>query len=478
MYLKKWLFSLLVAGVFLSGCNDSNVHYVENNVPSASDFNMTLNVNEFNITAEWEIASSSEDEDNDTLSAKVLTQGNYGHFDINGSTITYTKTQETNASDTGTIEITDGSDAVQVTVTVHALYWIQVSAGGVHTSAVKSDGTLWSWGYNSDGQLGDGTTINQSSPVQEATHATDWVQVSAGGHHTTAIKNNGTLWSWGKNYYGQLGDGTTINQSSPVQEATHAADWVQVSAGGNYTAAIKNNGTLWSWGNNSYGELGDGTTTRQNSPVQEATHGTDWVQVSTGYFHTAAVKSNGTLWSWGYNSYGQLGDGTITHQSSLVQEATHATDWVQVSARYNHTAAVKSNGTLWSWGYNSYGQLGDSTTINRSSPVQEATHAADWIQVSAGYFHTAAIKSGGTLWSWGDNGFGQLGDGTNASSYKPIPVNDDSNWQQISAGYYHTTAIKSDGTLWSWGRNSEGQLGDGTTVNKNAPIKIGRTIEE
>ncbi len=374
--MKKWLFSLLVAGVFLSGCNDSNVHYVENNVPSASDFNMTLNVNEFNITAEWEIASSSEDEDNDTLSAKVLTQGNYGHFDINGSTITYTKTQETNASDTGTIEITDGSDAVQVTVTVHALYWIQVSAGGVHTSAVKSDGTLWSWGYNSDGQLGDGTTINQSSPVQEATHATDWVQVSAGGHHTTAIKNNGTLWSWGKNYYGQLGDGTTINQSSPVQEATHAADWVQVSAGGNYTAAIKNNGTLWSWGNNSYGELGDGTTTRQNSPVQEATHGTDWVQVS------------------------------------------------------------------------------------------------------AGYFHTAAIKSGGTLWSWGDNGFGQLGDGTNASSYKPIPVNDDSNWQQISAGYYHTTAIKSDGTLWSWGRNSEGQLGDGTTVNKNAPIKIGRTIEE
>jgi alpha-tubulin suppressor-like RCC1 family protein len=248
--------------------------------------------------------------------------------------------------------------------------WRSVSADYFHTCAVTTTGTLWCWGYNGSGQLGNGTTTSSTTPVQESTHASDWATVSAGDLYTCAVKTTGTLWCWGSNGSGQLGNGTTTDSTTPVQESTHASDWATVSAGGAQTCAVKTTGTLWCWGSNDFGQLGNGTTTDSTTPVQESTHATDWATVSAGYLHTCAVKTTGTLWCWGYNALGQLGNGTTTDSTIPVQESTHATDWATVSAGEDYTCAVKTTGTLWCWGYNALGQLGNGTTTDSTTPVE------------------------------------------------------------------------------------------------------------
>src|SRR3989338_3865864 len=231
-----------------------------------------------------------------------------------------------------------------------------------------SQGVLLGWGYNNSGQLGDGTTTDKLFPTPIGTN-NNWSFLSAGSYHTVAIKTDGTLWGWGDNYYGQLGDGTTSYRYSPTQIGTDA-NWSSVSAGGaytsNYTAAIKIDGTLWSYGDGTY------------SPIQIGTD-SNWSSVSAGYSHTVAIKTDGTLWAWG------AGYGTTP-----VQVGTD-TNWSSVSAGFWHTAAIKTDGTLWAWGRNVEGQLGDGTGIDKSSPIQIGTDT-DWLFVSAGGFHTIAIK--------------------------------------------------------------------------------------
>jgi len=354
----------------------------------------------------------------------------------------------------------------------HFKNWQTISAGAWHTAAIRDDGTLWAWGQNNFGQLGDGTTTDSSIPVQESTKTNDWKTVYAGVTHTTAIKNDGTLWAWGQNYYDQLGDGTTTDSSIPVQESTKTNDWKAVSAGACHTTAIKNDGTLWAWGGNIYGRLVSSTTTGNGIPVQENTKANDWKAIYAGGNHTAATKDDGTLWAWGQNVSGQLGYATTTDSSSPVQENTKANDWKTIYAGVTHTAAIKNDGTLWAWGQNNFGQLGDGTTTQRSIPVQENTRANNWKAVCAGYWHTAAIKEDGTLWAWGQNNFGQLGDGT--TTQRSIPVQENTranNWKVVCVGYWHTVAIKDDGTLWTWGYNNFGQLGNGTTTGKEMKAK-------
>ena len=207
------------------------------------------------------------------------------------------------------------------------------------------------------------------------------------------------MWTWGNNYSGQLGDGTTINKSSPVQTIAGGTNWNQVSAGYDYVTAIKTDGTLWAWGDNSSGPLGDNTTIPKSSPVQTIAGGTNWKQVSAGFNNTASIKTDGTLWMWGLNSSGQLGDNTIVRKSSPVQTIAGGTNWKQVSAGFNSAAAIKTDGTLWMWGGNSKGQLGDGTRISKSSPVQTIAGGTNWKQVSAFsgifpnfVFFTAAVK--------------------------------------------------------------------------------------
>jgi alpha-tubulin suppressor-like RCC1 family protein len=345
--------------------------------------------------------------------------------------------------------------------------WTSTAGGFSHTLAIKSDGTLWAWGKNSGGQLGDGTTTRRTSPVQVGS-ATTWTKVAAGENHSVGLRSNGTLWAWGSNFSGQLGDGTTTTRTSPVQIGT-ATTWTQVVAGSFHTVAIRSDGTLWAWGSNADGQLGDGTTTHRTSPVQIGS-ATTWAKVAAGIGHTVALRTNGTVWAWGDNADGQLGDGTTTPRTTPVQIGS-ATNWVHVSAGESQTVALKSDGTLWAWGNNFYGQLGDGTTTNRTSPVQIGS-ATNWASAATGLGHSAGVRTDGTLWTWGLNFNGQLGDGTTTNRTSPAQANAETNWSLASAGGNHTATMKTNGTLWTWGRNSDGQIGDGTLTQRNSPFQV------
>jgi len=332
-------------------------------------------------------------------------------------------------------------------------YVIPITAGGAHSLAIMSDGTLWAWGWNEYGQLGDGTATDRHRPVQVLT---DVVSVTAGVYHSLAIRSDGTLWAWGRNEYGQLGDGTATDRHKPVQVLT---DVISVSSRRHHSLAIKSDGTLWVWGWNEYGQVGDGTATDRHRPVQVLT---DVVTVAAGGYHSLAMRSDGTLWAWGQNEYGQVSDGTTTDR---LRPAQILTDVVSVVAGWYHSLAIRSDGTLWAWGRNEYGQLGDGTATDRHRPLQILT---DVITVAAGGGNSLAISNDGTLWSWGWNEYGQVGDGTTIPRLSPVQVSIDI--ASVVAGYRHSLAISSDGTLWAWGWNGRGRLGDGTTTARHEPL--------
>jgi alpha-tubulin suppressor-like RCC1 family protein len=341
---------------------------------------------------------------------------------------------------------------------------------------------LFTWGNDNLGQLGNGvpsvTALSYSSPIQVGS-LTNWKQVAAGDSHTSAIKTDGTLWTWGWNNFGQLGNGTTVYYSSPIQVGS-LTNWKQVSAGYIITSAIKTDGTLWTWGLNQYGELGNGTATPYSSPIQVGSL-TNWKQVSCGASTIAAIKTDGTLWTWGWSNNGGLGNGTASaslNYSSPLQIGA-LTNWKQVSAGNAQTAAIKTDGTLWVWGSNNGGQLGNQNIINYSSPIQVGS-LNNWKQVSVNGSATAAIKTDGTLWTCGYNiqistPIGILGNGTGVSYSSPIQVGSLTNWKIVvfSGSQGTAGAIKTDGTLWTWGINASGQLGNGTNLRYSSPIQVG-----
>jgi alpha-tubulin suppressor-like RCC1 family protein len=330
---------------------------------------------------------------------------------------------------------------------------------------------LWTWGTGTSGQLGNNTATNRTTPVTTFAGGTNWKQVAGGFSHTAAIKTDGTLWTWGYNTNGQLGDNAVISRSTPVTTFAGGTNWKQVSGGENHTAAIKTDGTLWTWGFNGYGQIGDNTATNRSTPVTTFAGGTNWKQVACGNNHTAAIKTDGTLWTWGGNSFGRLGDNTAVNRSTPVTTFAGGTNWKQVSCGGNHTAAIKTDGTLWIWGNNASGQLGDNTATNRSTPVTTFAGGTNWKQVAGGDNHTAAIKTDGTLWTWGFNGYGQIGDNTATNRTTPVTTfAGGTNWKQVAGGRRYTAAIKTDGTLWTWGRGTEGQLGDNTITNRSIPV--------
>ena len=330
-----------------------------------------------------------------------------------------------------------------------------ISVGGYHTVEVKSDGTLWTWGYNGNGRLGDGTETDRLSPVKIID---DVKFVSAGIYHTAAIKNDGSLWVWGHNGNGKIGDGTETDRLSPVKIMD---DVKFVSAGIYHTAAIKNDGSLWTWGHNGNGKLGDGTETNSFTPIKIMDGIT---AVSTGAYHTSVIKEDGGLWTWGNNGNGQLGDGTFTDSFTPVKIMD---DVKQTDTGYYHTVALKNDGSLWVWGYNEHGEIGDGTVTNSSTPIKIMD---DVKAFEAGKYNTMAIKNDGSLWAWGYNEHGELGIGATENGLIPVKVTDDV--KSVSAGVTHAAAIKEDGSIWTWGYNQWGQLGDGTTETSLIPVKI------
>ena len=331
---------------------------------------------------------------------------------------------------------------------------------------------LYTWGLNASGQLGDNTVNRRSSPVQIGS-LEDWSQVSFGNQTAVSIKTNGTLWAWGASDEGQIGNNGIANLSSPVQIGS-LTNWRQVSNnGGLHTAAVKTDNTLWTWGRNASGQLGQNTyiLVGRSSPVQVGAL-TNWQQVSAGAYNTAAITTDNKLYSWGRSQdFGSVGDNTIIDRSSPVQIGS-LTNWSYVSCGDRWTLSLKTNGTIWAWGMNNIGQIGDGTVITRSSPVQIGA-LTNWASVSAGAGHAVSIKIDSTLWSWGNNYSGRLGDGTTVNRSSPVQIGLLSDWSNVRAGGSTSGAIKTNGTLWIWGSNSFGQFGDNTTINKSSPVQIG-----
>ena len=333
---------------------------------------------------------------------------------------------------------------------------------------------LYAWGNNYHGAVGDGTTIRRSSPVQIGS-LTTWSQVAGGGYHTAALKSDGTLWTWGRNNFGQLGQNTTVSRSSPIQIGA-LTTWSKISGGRQHTAAIKTDGTLWTWGAGGSGRLGDGTNVDKSSPVQVGALA-NWSQVSAGNYHNIALKTDGTLWAWGAGSSGRLGDGTVANKSSPVQLGA-LTTWAQVSAGEEQSAAVKTDGTLWAWGNGYSGTLGNNNAgLGNlfSSPIQIGA-LTNWSKVAMSS-HAVSVKTDGTIWAWGRNAYGQIGDNTVTNRSSPVQIGSATNWTTASVSKSQTAsnfsaAADSDGKLYLWGANSSGQLGDGTVVNRSSPVQV------
>lgn len=313
---------------------------------------------------------------------------------------------------------------------------------------IKTDGTLWGWGSNDRGNIGTNNTGGKFTPVTTFAGGTDWKSVSCGQKHTTAIKTDGSLWIWGNNDQGQLGINDNINRSTPVTTFIGGTTWKSVACGGYSVTAIKTDGTLWTWGLNVANlSLGINASGNRSTPVTTFAGGNDWKSVSAGNQHTAAIKTDGTLWVWGRNSSGQLGINNPDQKNAPVTTFAGGTTWKSVVCGGYHTAAIKTDGSLWTWGKNSdFGQLGVNDITNRNTPITTFSGGTNWKQVSAqGGNHTTAIKTDGTLWVWGQGTNGQLG--TNDAITRSTPVTTfagGNNWKQVFGSRSHTVAIQSN----------------------------------
>ena len=356
-----------------------------------------------------------------------------------------------------------------------------VSAGSAHSAIVKTtDHTAWVFGLNEDGRLGDGSTTQRRLPVA-VTSLTDVTAVAGGGAHTLFLKSDGTVWAAGLNTNGQLGDNSTTSRTSPVQVKTGAStfltDVTAIAAGTGFSLAVRSDGTAWSWGLNGNGELGNNSTTQRTIAVQVKTGATTFLtgvsKVAAGDLHALALKDDGTVWAWGNNGSGRLGNGTTTPSLVAVPVSfAGGTVITAVSAGGSHSLARKSDGTVWAWGNKGNGRLGEGSSSGAQLAPVHINSLSNITALSAGMAHSVAVASDGVVFTWGDNAVGQLGDGTTTESVLPAMVSGIADAVSAVAAADHTLAVTSGGIVWVWGANASGQLGDGTTENRLTPVSI------
>ncbi|HLH53288.1 MAG TPA: RCC1 repeat- and reductase domain-containing protein [Verrucomicrobiae bacterium] len=376
---------------------------------------------------------------------------------------------------------------------------ISVWGGARGSIILKSDGTVWTWGANFNGKLGLGETNDQRALTPVEVHGPGNVSylnsvsaVMGGEIHNVALKSDGTVWCWGWNAFGQLGNGTTNDAWVPVQAGLTATPPLVnvVKLGGRpyFTLAEKADGTIWAWGMNQFGQMGNGTLTPLSSkpnsvpvvvsnsqpggPINGA------AQITCGYQFGAALTTNGQVWVWGSGTHGELGTGATTTNYIPVQ-VPGLTNITQISAGWFHILALQSDGTAWAWGDNSHGELGDGTTNNRFSPVR-VLNVSNVVAVSGGDSHSSALAADGTIWKFGRNDVGELGNGSVNTNANPFPAkiltdkfgNVFSNVVKMAARDYHNIALKADGSVWMWGANDQGQCGDGTQNDALRPVPV------
>jgi alpha-tubulin suppressor-like RCC1 family protein len=348
----------------------------------------------------------------------------------------------------------------------------EVSAGYNHTCVCRASGGVLCWGTNESGELGRGTTTQGHTPAAVVGLA-DAVAISAGNLHTCARRSSGEVACWGRNNYGQLGDGTTGDDHLTPTAVVGVTDAVEISTGWGHTCARRTSGQVVCWGYNDSGQVGDGTFDNDRSTPTPVVGLMNAVEVSNGASHTCARRSSGEVACWGYNLFGQLGDGTRRDHPTPTA-VVDLTDAVQISAGWLHTCARRSSGEVLCWGFNLHGELGDGTTTDRYTPTRvvglaDGTAA---VEVSVGAEHTCARLASGEVNCWGSNEHGQLGDGTTTDRTTPTRVVGLDDAIELSAHGYHTCARRGSGEVVCWGRNAFGQLGDGTTTGRQTPTPV------
>ena len=344
--------------------------------------------------------------------------------------------------------------------------WIfaQQIAPGYHSLVVKTDGSLWAWGRNNNGQLGDGTTSDSHVPSKVLEGVS---KVATGTYHSLAVKTDGSLWAWGYNSDGQVGNGTSgsgTNLSTPVRIMDGV---VQVAAGCYHSLAVKTDGSLWAWGYNYYGQVGNGTSgsgTDVSTPVKIMD---GVVQVAAGRSHSLAVKSDGTLWAWGYNYYGQVGNGNSGSGTNISTPVKIMDSVSKIYAGSYHSLAIKTDGTLWAWGNNDSFCLGDGTGVNKTTPVKIMD---DVEMASGGSANTFILKTDGSLWACGDIDYiGKLQTSSSWAISNPIEIM--KGVSEVASQGYNTICVTTDGEVMAWGDNTYGQLGV-LYSNQLSPVKV------
>lgn len=346
-----------------------------------------------------------------------------------------------------------------------------VRSSWMPTKAVA--GGVMTGGYNEFGQLGDGST-NSRNALLPVSGMEDVIKVAAGANHAIAIKSDGSLWAWGRNNRGQLGDGTFNDRKIPVAVKVNDRPvasgyffwpngsknpvvvkdlWkvTDIAAGMYHSIALRADSTVWTWGRNSYGQLGDGSTKDSSVPIQVKGL-SKVVAIAAGAYHSLAVTSDGSVWAWGLNAFGQLGEGS-TEKRSEPEQVSNLSNVFKVAAGLHHSVAVKSDGSVWAWGWNIDGSLGNGTRKDSSTPVK-VVGLSNIIDIAAGLHHTIALKKDGSVWSWGGNEYSQLGKAVERGSV-PVQIEGIGNIKKVSAGMYHSLALMQDGTIWVWGKDQK-----------------------
>ena len=370
-----------------------------------------------------------------------------------------------------------------------------IAAGYHHTVALKEDGSVWTWGSNIAGQLGDGTTLGRTSPVQIMTKGSGVIKIAAGRFYSLALKEDGSVWAWGQNTWGQMGDGKESNRLSPVRVMPPGSGVIKIMAGRDFILAIKTDGSLWAWGFNDARQLGERLADEASSnlyalrqPFRLMEPGSGIIAVASGKRNVIALKADGSVWGWGDNQWGQLGDGTEARRWPPVQVMAPGSQVVAIGSGSFFSLAVKADGSVWAWGNNYYGQLGNgSPEVQFNLPQRILPPGSGVVSVTAGMQHVIAVKSDGSVWGWGLNNAGQVGDGAqwkweiaklDDNSRIPrqtVPVRilaPGSKVVELSAAHDQSLALKADGSVWEWGNPSASERWVGMT----APGKVVPTL--
>ncbi len=348
-----------------------------------------------------------------------------------------------------------------------------VVAGGRHTCALLEDSNVRCWGYNAFGQLGNDSTTNSSTPVTVTNLGGRATAITAGWGHTCALLEDGSVRCWGRNRYGQVGSDSFPQSSVPVSIIALRRKAIAIAAGDYHTCALLEDGSVRCWGYNAFGQLGNGAITRSSLPVTVFNLGQWTTAIAAGGFHTCALLEDGSVRCWGYNRYGQLGDGSTTSSGLPVTVVNLGERATAIAAGESHTCALLEDGSIQCWGFNRYGRLGNGSTTDSSVPVSVVNLGGRATAIAAGEHHTCALLEDGSVQCWGYNHYGQLGNDSTTNSPVPVSVvNLGGRAIAIASGGFHTCALLEDGSVRCWGRNRDGQLGDGSTTDSPVPVSV------